>query len=285
MNKPTLPYAEFYITNVCNLTCPQCNRFNDRKFKGHYKFNLEKYQEWAAALDIKKCSILGGEPTLNTGLAEWIIGVHSCWPNAEGKIATNGTRLQASIGLKSALINSGWTLCISIHNNLMREHILNEINQTFGYCQFVEFIYYNNAINGLRLLSHDGVKIDITNGANFHENVFQDGLFQLHNSNADRAHSVCTMKNCHHFIEEKLYKCGVVYLLPEYFKQIKRPIPELYAQYKPLEIENITQPKLDELGNQSIPQCQFCPENLKYNKNQSVFKNKALNIKILGHQT
>jgi uncharacterized Fe-S cluster-containing radical SAM superfamily protein len=284
MTKPTLNYAEFYITNVCNLTCPQCNRFNDRKFKGHYKFNLEKYQKWADVLDIKRCSILGGEPTLNPNLADWIRGVHSCWPNTTGELTTNGTRLQTSPGLAVALAESNWTVCISVHNDLMREHVLNEINQTFGYCQFVDFMFYDDVVYGLRLISQDGIKFEITNGANFHNNVFQDGLFQLHNSDADRAHEFCTMKNCHHFIDGKLYKCGVVYLLPEYFKQIGREVPELYTQYKPLEIEDLTHESLNNLTNQSIPQCQFCPEKLTYSRNQSTFKNKTLNIKILGHQ-
>jgi hypothetical protein len=284
MTKPKLSYAEFYITNVCNLTCPQCNRFNDRKFKGHYKFNLEKYQEWANVLDLETCSILGGEPTLNPNLAEWITGVHACWPTAKGDLVTNGTRLSATTGLVSALAESQWGVSICVHNDLMREHVLNEITQTFGYCRFVDFMYYNGIINGMRFVSQDGIKFEITNGANFHNNIFQDGLFQLHNSDADQAHSVCTMQHCHHFIDGKLYKCGVVYLLPEYFKQIGRTVPELYSQYKPLEVSDINPAALDNLRNQSIPQCQFCPESLEFKKNHSTFKNKTLNIKVLGYQ-
>ena len=30
-----IPNIEFYITNVCNIACPQCNRFNNWNFKGH----------------------------------------------------------------------------------------------------------------------------------------------------------------------------------------------------------------------------------------------------------
>jgi len=284
MDKPTLNYAEFYITNVCNLTCPQCNRFNNRKFKGHYQFDLNKYQEWANVVDIKTCSILGGEPTLNPNLAQWIRGIRTCWPTTQGKLATNGTRLQISPDVISALADSNWEVCVSVHNNLMREHVLNEITKTFGYCKFNEFVYYNGFLNGMRVTSQDGIEFEITNGANFHANIFKDSEYQLHTSDAELAHTACTMKKCHHFIDAKLYKCGVVYLLPEYFKQIGQAVPELYSQYQPLEPANITQSVINDLSNKSIPQCQFCPDKLEFKKNHSSFKSKLMNIKVLGHQ-
>jgi len=283
MNKLKLNYAEFYITNVCNLTCPQCNRFNNRKFKGHYNFDLEKYQAWADILDLETCTILGGEPTLNPELPRWIKGIHKCWPNTNGRLTTNGTRLQTSPGLVNALAESNWLVSICVHNDLMRDHVLNEITQTFGYCKFSEFMYYNGIINGMRVVSQDGVKFEITNGANFHNSIFKDGAYQLHDSDADIAHEICTMKHCHHFIDGQLYKCGVVYLLPEYFKQSGLAVPTLYDQYQPLTVESVTKSALDNLSNNSIPQCKFCPEKLEYTKNHSTFKSKVLNIKILGY--
>ena len=59
-----LPYVEFYITNVCNLNCTNCNRFNNYAFAGHQRWadNKEFYQQWAEILDVQEISILGGEP-------------------------------------------------------------------------------------------------------------------------------------------------------------------------------------------------------------------------------
>ena len=34
-----LNYAEFYITNVCNLNCTECNRFNNYHFSGHQRWD------------------------------------------------------------------------------------------------------------------------------------------------------------------------------------------------------------------------------------------------------
>ena len=44
-----IDYAEFYITNVCNLACPGCNHFNNYNLKGYWLWSeLEKvYSQWS----------------------------------------------------------------------------------------------------------------------------------------------------------------------------------------------------------------------------------------------
>ena len=59
---------EFYITNVCNLTCDKCRSFNNYDFKGHYEFDREKMLQWSKRLTIDVIAILGGEPTLHQTL-------------------------------------------------------------------------------------------------------------------------------------------------------------------------------------------------------------------------
>ena len=75
MPKINLRYAEFYVTNVCNLACDNCNRFNNMDFKGKYDFDVEQYREWAEKLDIHRIAILGGEPTYHPNLGSWIEGI------------------------------------------------------------------------------------------------------------------------------------------------------------------------------------------------------------------
>ena len=93
-HKPTLLYAEFYITNVCNYTCGNCNRFNNYNLKGFQKWQDYKvaYANFADRLDIKTIAILGGEPFLNPELYNWVHGVAELWPNAIIEITTNGSR-------------------------------------------------------------------------------------------------------------------------------------------------------------------------------------------------
>jgi hypothetical protein len=275
---PTLPYAEFYITNVCNLACPQCNRFNHLDFKGRYDYNPEIYQAWSKKIDIAEFGILGGEPTLHPHLDDWIRGTRKCWPNARGILLSNGTHLSRCRDLGNLLAENNIELNISFHNQAMKPFILEEIYKTFGYCEIE-----SRRPTTIFLRSHQGVLIELVNAANFHQNALVSGRFELYDSNPEDAHRVCHMKGCHHFIEGELYKCGVVKLAPLLFEQYGQPVPDLFKQYRPLQLtDTITQEDLDTLGKKSIPQCKFCPSNLEFNSNEARFKNKKLNVKILG---
>ena len=57
MNKKfQLDYVEFYITNVCNLTCQGCNRFNSFKFKGWQKWEdyADTYKQWSEQIEFRE---------------------------------------------------------------------------------------------------------------------------------------------------------------------------------------------------------------------------------------
>lgn len=279
---PTLNYAEFYITNVCNLVCPQCDRFNHLDFKGRYDFDPEIYESWSKKVNLKRFSILGGEPTLHPGLGDWMRGVRRYWPEASGKLSTNGTYLSRCAGLKDLLIETNILLSISYHNVNMKKFIWEEIKKTFGRCE-IDSIERSKDDSVVFLRSQAGVLIEITNSTYFHQNALVDGRFELYDSDPEQAHKLCAMSKCHHFIDGELYKCGVVKLAPLLFEQHGQPVPELLKQYRPLQVtDDITQEVLDNFGKNHIEQCKFCPDQLEFSKMQSRFKNKQLNIKVLG---
>jgi organic radical activating enzyme len=89
-----LDRVEFYITHVCNLNCPNCNRFNNFAFSGHQSWHeyREQYQQWAKILDVREIGILGGEPLLNPEFPAWLDGIAELWPRAQIQIITNGTQ-------------------------------------------------------------------------------------------------------------------------------------------------------------------------------------------------
>ena len=119
-----LDKVEFYITNVCNLNCDQCNRFNDYKFAGWQRWSdyEDIYRRWASLVDVKHIVILGGEPLLNPSINEWIRGLADLWKKPV-QILTNGTRLNHTPGLYETLLSwhSDPTIAkhwigISVHN-------------------------------------------------------------------------------------------------------------------------------------------------------------------------
>jgi hypothetical protein len=209
-------------------------------------------------------------------LGDWIRGARKCWPNAEGWLVTNGTYLSRCKDLDDLAVEHNIIVVISVHNSAMKAHVLDEVYATFGYCEIT-----NKQDNKIMLRSHRGVIIELNNGGSFHQNALNN--FELHDSNPENAHRQCIMSGCHHFANGKLYKCGVVELMPTLFAQNNKVAPTLYNEYRPLQLtDTITQETVDDLREKAIPQCKFCPENLVFTENNARFKNKNLNVKILS---
>lgn len=92
----SLPKAEFYITNVCNLNCTNCNRFNNFAFSGHESWSEHKelYRQWSRILTFEdRIGILGGEPMLNPEFMDWVKGLLELWPDTLLNVVSNGTQL------------------------------------------------------------------------------------------------------------------------------------------------------------------------------------------------
>lgn len=275
-DKISLNYAEFYITNVCNLACDNCNRFNNMNFKGKYDFDLEQYREWADKLDIHRINVLGGEPTYHPNLGSWIEGISILWPKTFKMLITNGTRLEYK-GLHDLLATHGWELEINLHKEKdsdFSKKIIKDLNKYFGPIEFVEEGCWGK--EGLTYKSSKGVPIYLKNKWIFHKSAIKN-YETLEDWNADpvRAHSLCTMKHCHHFFDGKLYKCGVAKLLPDFLKQKGKQLKPYQKNYKPLEVENLSQQSLDNFSNQPIDMCASCsdiPDNWQSKPFETLYK-------------
>ena len=277
MSKLTIPYAEFYITNVCNLSCPGCNRFNNYKFTGYQRWDTFKeiYKKWSQEVDIKSMAILGGEPTLNPTFLDWVNGINSLWPKSYLRIISNGFRIDKLPDLYTKLKkNPNINLWVGIHNVKHRREIIEKVKSfTIGPHQ-IEFNSDNPYQQFLIVTDSNNVKIQVEYNWWFHQGaIINTNAGQtLHNSDPIAAHNICHMKTCHHFIEGKLYKCGVVALLPEYDRQHPLTLSDsdrkLMLSYSPLEVSDSLDRKINFINTlpNYIEQCKFCPE--KYNGKQ-----------------
>jgi len=130
-----LDYAEFYITNVCNLNCENCNRFNNFNFSGHerWKSHCEEYQQWSKILDINRIGILGGEPMLNPDFLDWVEGVAELWPQADITVITNGTQLHRWPEFYNLLCKYQGRVHIRIseHNDLNQDQTFSAVEKFF----------------------------------------------------------------------------------------------------------------------------------------------------------
>lgn len=266
-----LNYVEFYITNVCNLACEGCNRFNNYKFKGFQRWDdyEEIYKQWAKEISLTNIAILGGEPLLNPDFFKWLQGINQLWPTARLEIVTNGYQLNTVKGLYDYLLKRPniW-LNIGIHNKSKKKFIFEKIQSFLKGPLKYDFDSTNKYQEHLYITDANGVRVKVEYNWWFHQGALirNENLFNIHSSDVEKAHSNCHMKTCHHFIEGKLYKCGVAALLPKFFEQFPNDLSEsdrdLMLAYVPLAINNTREEKIDfvkNLGN-SIPQCKFCPE-------------------------
>jgi len=154
-----LEYAEFYITNICNLNCPECNRFNNYKFKGQQNWEdySSDYYEWSKKVDIDKCGILGGEPLLNPSINDWIYGVREYWPNTEIKLVTNGTKMNKVKGLYNAIRDTNTITDICLHSKHDKDEILDAVKQFYGSNSY-DMSYDPTSVLSLWKVAYNAVK-------------------------------------------------------------------------------------------------------------------------------
>lgn len=280
-NLAIIPKIEFYINNTCNLTCNNCNRFNNHHFVGHQKW--ADYEQdlvrWSQYIKINQIVIMGGEPLLNPTIVDWVKGLNRLWPQSV-QILTNGTRLNKVKGLYDLLTyrvapNSGhnW-LGISWHNT-SDNSMLNEIHK---------FLQGPVEITGPEIpvfgsettfIDSNGVKIKLWLQNEFgpaavHKN--ENGKFTLFDNDPIKVHQGCGFAQfkCYHMIKSKLYKCGPVGLFSELDEQLGLDLSDedrkLINSYVPLGVDDFETHGQDFLNHidDVLPQCKFCPEGWRY---------------------
>lgn len=284
MNKIFVKYVEFYITNVCNLTCSECNRFNHLNFKGWQKWQdfANVYEKWSKEINLGSYSIMGGETLLNPSLYEWIDGLQKLWPNTQCKIASNGTQLDQHKDLYEYLIKykNSLFLQIACHNEQMYENLKNKIrnflkkpiNEEFDDSQFKKYYFFDK----------NGIKIRLSQEWIFQKNALlvdeKTKQFTLHQSNREKAHLICWSKSCHHFDKGELFKCAPSSLFKQVDKQFNLYLSDddrkLIENYKPLNVNDSLETKKKFIKNlpNSISLCKFCPSSFARKKFYSIEK-------------
>jgi len=281
MPKHRIPYAEFYIINVCNLACSGCNRFNNYNFTGYQRWQdyADVYAQWAKEVSIDSIGLLGGEPLLNPTFLDWVQGINRLWPYTKLRIITNGFRLDRVPELYNILRDRPRVeLWVGIHNKQHKREIIQRVKDFTQAPHTVEFNSDDPYQQYMIITDANGVRVRVEYNWWFHQGaiVKQDNALTLHNSDPAKAHNVCHMKTCHHFVHGKLYKCGVVAVLPEFDQQHKLQLntedSALLNSYRPLTITDNNKAEFIAALSDPVPQCKFCPE--VYNGDQIYAKQK-----------
>jgi hypothetical protein len=272
--------VDFYITNVCNLTCNRCNRFNNYNFAGWQRWSdyESTYESWGRLVDLRAITIMGGEPFLNPTLQEWVNGLNRIF-GIEVQVLTNGTRFRQNKNLyPSLLYRSTKTgalnhIGISLHNvkdfeEFMKADILDFLEGPVA-------IYEKGHVLNIwdsdwYFIDKNGIMVNVYISNNFGNAAIQQNQydrFVLHNNDIELAHQNCAFVKwkSYHFIRGKLYKCGPVALMPEFDQQHNFDISDtdrqLLNSYQALSVDNFENYHAEFFANLDNPiaQCKFCP--------------------------
>lgn len=279
-NRIIVDKLEFYITNVCNLTCSGCNRYNNYKFSGWQDYDdyAEVIKEWAKKIKVIKPVILGGEPLLNPTINKWIEGIREAWPDSYApEIISNGARIDQVKGLYDTLVKTHSWIGISVHSEETREHIYNRI-RNFLKAPIQEGTNLKDGMDSAyQFIDANYVQVRIWNTTDFIQNnviEYADGRKTFYNSDPVLAHDACpfVLHKNYHMIKGKFYKCGPVALMPEFDEQYPMDISDddralLKAGYG-LSINEFDEKGAEFFRNldNPIPQCKFCPESFEWHK-------------------
>ena len=292
-----LDKLEFYITNVCNLTCSNCNRYNNFHFKGWAKWDdyAEGLEQLSRHVHVQKPVILGGEPLLNPDIVKWINGLQRLWPNSyPAQIQSNGTRIDRVPRLYDAIksICGSW-IGVSIHRPEDQQEIFARIRNFLQ----GEITYSENPNNPMgsvyQFRDSNGVEVHVWNNDMFgNTNVIErdNGGFGLYNSNPERAHDACSFRKWknYHWIRGRLYKCGPVALMPEFDQQhtfdISLEDREILNSYRGLSMDELESrgPEFFRTIDDVIPQCKFCPETIEYRPVYFTNTKKSWRVELAG---
>lgn len=287
-----LSVVEFYITNVCNLACDNCNRFNNYDFKGWQRWSdhAGEYAKWAQHLQFDKIAILGGEPLLNPTLLEWCRGIRQLWPQSAIQIVTNGYQLNRVPGLYEVLQDNEILLHVTLHNDQEEEFVYGQIHK---FLQGAEIKSRDDNKGIVLFADHNRVGVWTKKEYKFVTSAIRQlsgGRLTLHDSDPHLAHKVCTFaqNKTYHFVGGKLHKCGPVALFGEFDRQHRLDISDsdraLLQSYLPFSADKFAThaEQIMEFLDQPLPQCKFCPESYQQQHIQAIPKGQRKTINIVN---
>ena len=95
---PILRNMEYHLVEHCNLSCKRCGHFSplaQPEEADPEDFKRDLRQLATRFSNIQRIRLMGGEPTLHSNPMAFVDAAHDVFPNADLRIATNGTRLKA----------------------------------------------------------------------------------------------------------------------------------------------------------------------------------------------
>ena len=246
----SLPLVELHVANACNLTCDSCSHFSNSGHRG--MLSPEEARAWLAPwsrrLAPENFRLLGGEPTLNPRLVEFVKIGRDAFPDTRLEVVTNGFFLHRQPELPRALAEARATVELTIHHRspeylaqLEPVHaLLAEWRQTYG-------------------VEHTIEVADLRWTRRYHG--FGPDVRPYDDRNLRASWEQCPASDCRQLFRGRLWKCSPI----TYLRLQKEAFSEISSEWDPyLAYQGIEPGCTDEelhafLARQEEPICGMCP--------------------------
>ena len=229
MGKPTLPFVETMITQVCNLSCTGCTNYSDLQHEGYVPWSQGRdwIESWLERVDIADFGILGGEPTVSPEVNDWILGLRQVLPKAQIRFTTNGLLLNKKFDIVENMADVGnCVFKIAFHqDNPELEEVVKRIFDMYDWEPVVEYgVHRWKTKNNFRF----HVKRPHTFWKTF-KGPYED--MAPHTSIPSDAFDICCQQTCPLLHNGRIYKCSTSGLLAETLEKFNTPNSEQWQQY------------------------------------------------------
>ncbi len=245
----SVSFIELHVAHACNLTCESCSHYSNHAHKGILDpAQAESWMRaWSRRITLTELNLLGGEPTMNPRLSEFVPLARKYWPTAHIRIITNGFFLHRHPALPSTLEADGnASLALSVHHN--DPAYIERLRPVFDLLAVWQRDH--GTIVETRQSDQGWTRRYLGFGAEMLP--FEDGRSR-------QSWEVCTARYCKQLHDGKLWKCPpLAYLSLQKAKYDLSPKWDPYLQYTPLD-PTCTDRELDDfLQREDEQACSMC---------------------------
>lgn len=209
--KPTLPFLEIMLTQVCNLSCAGCSTYSDYRHQGYADWPTTQLwlQQWLEKISIEDIGFMGGEPLINPRVLTWLAGVRKLLPHSRIRFPTNALLLEKHWDVVEWLYQDGnAVLKITNHTDGAVLDTIARLRDTYRWQPVHEY--------GIdRWITDTGLRLQINRPTQFTQ-TFQGTYTNMQPwlSDPAQAYANCHQQTCPMLWQGRIYKCSTSALTP-----------------------------------------------------------------------
>ena len=264
IQKPTLPFVETMLTQVCNLSCTGCTNYSDLKFSGFVPWDQGKDQltKWLEKINLPDFGLMGGEPLINPQVREWISGTRELLPDSQIRFTTNGLLLEKHFDVVDLMKDIGNSVFkISVHVNDQKiNSVIDKIFKRYDWEPVTEY--------GIDRWKSGNFRLQINRPTHFTKSY--KGTYsnmEPHDSDPSTAFNACCQQQCPLLYNGTIYKCSTSGLLSDLLNKVGQQNKESWKSFLNQNNTMITPQSsidsiIDFINNFGNPHsiCRMCPK-------------------------